>query len=133
LAWKIRQVGGYQVEDFEVRHIFHPGRYVREFDLPADFIFIGRVHKKGHLVELLRGRTELITEKGTTVHNAIDRLMTVPGFQTVIHTLTPITACSIHANPNEIRDIEELEDEFFEPVAPLLMRGQGVQEQLWLA
>jgi hypothetical protein len=132
IAWTMRQNGGYKVEDFEVRHIFQPGRYIREFELPADFLFIGRVHRKGHLVELLSGSLKLITERGSTVYSAIDRMVTAPGFQTVLRTFTPIVARCVLANPNELRDIDELEDEFFEPAETVLVRGQGIQEQLWL-
>jgi hypothetical protein len=133
LAWKINQNGGVKPEDIEVRHIFEPGRYVREFELPGNFVFIGRTHRKGHLIELLRGSAKLITTKGTTVHRAIDRMSTLPGFQTVAYTLEPCLVRSVHLNQLECRDVAELEDEYFEPVQPLLVRGQGVQEQLkWL-
>jgi hypothetical protein len=130
LAWKISQNGGMKAEELEVRHIFWPGLYIREFELPGDFIFIGRVHRKGHLVELLRGSVTVITEKGNRTFHAVDRISTEPGFQTVAHIITPSLVRSIHENPFELRDVEQLEDEFFEPVQPLLVRGQGIQELL---
>jgi hypothetical protein len=132
LAYKISQRGGIKPGDLEIRHIFEPGRYIREFDLPADFVFIGRVHRKGHLIELLRGEAKLITPRGNSLHRAIDRMVTPAGFQTVAYTITPVLCRTIHENPFELRDIAELEDEFFEPVQPVLAKGQGVQEQLCL-
>lgn len=135
LAWRFREAGGRVEADFEVRHIFEPGRYIREFELPGDFLFIGRVHRRGHLVELLRGRAVLITGAGNSLHSAYEIMETPPGFQTVARTLTPVVARSIHVNPRELRDVEELEDEFFEPAELTLVKGQGIQERLqrWLA
>lgn len=130
LAWKISQNGGVKAEDLEVRHIFKKGLYIREFSLPAKFIFIGRVHRKGHIVELLEGKINVITEQGTTTYSAGNSIRTPAGFQTVAYTLEPCLVRSIHENPLESRNVEELEDEFFEPVQPVLARGQGIQERL---
>lgn len=132
LAWKVSQNGGTKAEDIEVRHIFEKGLYIREFDLPPAFVFFGRIHRKGHLVVLLRGSANLITPQGTTVHHAIDRMMTPANFQTVACTITACLVRSVHPNPNESRNVEELEDEYFAPVQSTLVKGQGIQERLWL-
>lgn len=130
LAWKISQNGGMKADELEVRHIFKKGLYVREFNLPAHFIFIGRVHRKGHVVELLEGKANVITEQGTTTYSAGNSIRTPPGFQTVAYTLEPCLVRSVHENPAESRNVEELEDEFFEPIQPVLSQGQSIQERL---
>jgi hypothetical protein len=130
LAWKISQNGGAKSDDFEVKHIFEKGIYIREFELPEKFVFIGRVHRKGHMVELLYGSANLITERGSKTYSAIDRIKTPAGFQTVAYTLTPCIVRSVHENPSESRDILELENEFFGPVQPILDRGSQVMQSL---
>jgi hypothetical protein len=130
LAWKISQNGGVQANDIEVRHIFESGRYIREFELPGNFLFIGRVHKVGHLLELLIGEVDVITETNRVTHHAISRMVTPAGFQTVAFIREPSLIRSIHLNEFERRDVEELEDEYFEPVQPVLLRGQAIQERL---
>ena len=132
LAWKISQNGGVRPEDIEVRHIFEPGRYIRELELPAQFVFIGNKHKQGHLVELLQGSAKLITDKRSTVYHAIDRIVTPVGFTMVAYTITSCLVRSIHLNPNESRDVEQLEAEHFEPVQSLLVHGKDVWRRLLL-
>lgn len=130
LAWKISQNGGMKPEEIEVRHIFEKGLYIREFELPQDFIFIGRIHRKGHLVELLKGKIQVRTETAVMTFSAIDRIHTAAGSQIVAYTLAPCLVRSVHVNEFELRDVEELEDMYFEPVQPVLLRGQRIQQEL---
>lgn len=130
LAWKISQNGGIHPGEIEVKHIFREGLYIREMTLPADFIFIGRVHKKGHVVELLEGSANLITAKGTNTFHAVDRINTPAGFQTVAVTLTPCLARTVHENPSNSRNVDELELAFFEPAEPMFERGAKIMQEL---
>jgi hypothetical protein len=130
LAYKISQNGGAKAEDIEVKHIFQKGLYIREFQLPEKIVFIGRVHTKGHVVELLYGSVNLLTEQGTKAYSAIDRISTPPGFQSVVYTLTPCLVRTLHDNPSECRDVLELENEFFGPIQPVLDRGEQVTQEL---
>lgn len=141
IAWwaaKIAAVDGAMVEadDFNVRHSFKGVWYIREFDLPADHFFIGRTHLQGHIVKLIRGSTFLYVPEGPPLRYCAPAMIhTVPGFQTVAHTITEITAQSWHLNPDGIRDIDELESEYFGAPSVVLERGaQLIQEALiWSA
>ena len=131
LAWKLRESGkGVGPESIPLNHRFEPGRYVREMALPAGVVFIGRAHKKGHIVLLVSGTARLITCGGFTVHTGPDAMMSQPGFAMVAYTQTPVIARTIHPNPSGSRDIEALEEEFFEPAEALLSRGEQVSKGL---
>lgn len=128
LAWKLHE--GPATVQPGLAHRFEPGRYIREMSLPAGTVFIGRVHKVGHLLVLLRGKARLISEEGSRDYSAVDMLQTPSGFQTIAYTLTSVLAQTVHANPAELRDIEELEDEIFEAAELTLVRGKEVAMQL---
>lgn len=128
LADTVQAMPGAIVEqdDFGVRHMFKDIWYVREFDLPAECIFVGRIHKQGHIIKLLSGRVVLILEDRRLEYVAPAVIHTVPGFQTVCYTLTGITAQSWHFNPEQYRDIERLEDEHFVPPTATLELGKSL-------
>lgn len=138
LAAKISVLEGAQVEadDFNIRHSFRGVWYIREFDLPADHFFIGRTHLQGHIVKLIRGSSFLYVPEGPVLRYCAPAIIhTKPGFQTVAHTITEVTAQSWHLNPDGCRDIAELEAEYFAPPSLILERGaQLIQEALtWSA
>jgi hypothetical protein len=129
LGYEIRQRAG-SVNEMPVRHLFRKGEYIREVVLPAGIVFIGKVHRQGHVVELLHGEVELITEQGATLHKGPDSMTTAPGFQTVFRTITPIVGRTIHPNPGELRDINVLEAEIFEPENLISERGKRIAQEL---
>lgn len=126
LAYKVSQSEGAinDQDDFGVRHMFQHEWYIREFDLPANCTFVGRVHKQGHIVKLLSGRVWLATEGQLIPFTGPAVIHTNAGFQTVCYTTTRITAQTWHFNPDSCRDIDELEDEYFGPILPVLQRGE---------
>jgi len=131
LAYEMRMQPAALVEQdsFGVRHMFKHEWYIREFDLPAGITFVGRIHKHGHIVKLLKGSASLIMEDREQIFHAPSVIHTVAGFQTVCFTITDITAQSWHFNPDGCRDIDELEDEHFGSPIAMLERGK----QLWSA
>lgn len=128
LAYVLGQVEGPATPP--IRHLFIPGFYLREILMPADMILIGRVHKEGHPLELIYGALEIFTEQGVTLHKAPDGFTSKPGFQMVLHTLTPCLGRTAHPNPDECRDINVLESRIAEPSAPVLERGRQLAQEL---
>jgi len=128
LAWTLSQAKG--PEQPPIRHLFLEGLYVREILMSADTYLIGRVHKEGHVLELIYGALEVFTEEGVTLHKAPDGMQTTPGFQIVLHTLTPCLARSVHQNPDNCHDIDLLETKIAEPSAPVLERGRQLAQEL---
>jgi hypothetical protein len=128
LAWKLREKGG--TGEMPVRHLFEEGRYIREMIIPAEFLFIGRVHKVGHLVQLLKGEVQLIFPDRSERRVAPDEMHTVPGFQTVFFTLTPVIGRTVHPNDDGLRNIDVLEDEIFERPEGVLALGERLSQEM---
>jgi hypothetical protein len=116
-----------------VEHNFGYRSYLRTIRIPAHTIFLGREHLKGHEVTLLEGSVILITEHDKQQFDAVTTVLTRPGFHTVVYTLTPVIAQTVHPNPHDIRDTEELEREIFGPVEELRALGLRVRDQLRIA
>lgn len=131
LGVRLSEVPG-QVE-CPLEHSFGHGLYIRTMRIPAHTIFLGREHLKGHEVSLLEGSVILITEDDKRQFDAVTTVLTRPGFHTVVYTLTPVVAQTVHYNCNDLRDVEALEKEIFGPIEELRALGLRVQAQLRLA
>lgn len=51
--------------EFVVRHSFAPGMYIREMDIPAGTLMVGRMHKTECINICARGDIEILTGAGT--------------------------------------------------------------------
>lgn len=129
LSYTLSQMNG-EDKTPPVRHLFIPGFYIREILMPADMFLIGRKHIQGHPLELVYGALEIFAEAGVTLHKAPDGFVSKPGFQMVLHTLTPCLGRTVHLNPDECRDINVLESRIAEPSAPVLERGRQLAQEL---
>ena len=113
-----------------LEHIFEPGVYIRELRIPAGTLFIGRVHRHGHRVDLLAGSVVHITEAGKREICAPFSVTTTGGDQMVFYALTNIVGRSFHPNPSESRDAQALEDDAFESVESLKALGLSVDQKM---
>lgn len=132
LAWRLHSDEG--ITQMPLRHTFEPGRYIREIEIPAHCVFIGKVHRAGHLMVLVKGELVLITKQGSVSHRAPSMVQSWPGYQTVLYTLCPVVGQTVHENPDDSQNISQLEARIFEPVGPILARGEQVARglQIWL-
>lgn len=100
----------------KLTHLFEGSLYIREIRIPAETYFIGRIHKEGHVCQLLEGSLVLIHAPG--VHecfSAPSEIVTLPGYQMALYTVTDCVARTLHPNPRQERDPVLLETQFFEP------------------
>lgn len=128
MAWKLKCSPGHS--EVPVVHIFEPGVYIREMRLPAEILFIGRPHTKGHFLELISGEAYLFGPCGAVKFEAPYALMTEPGAQAVARTITPCLVRTIHKNPGNSHNIAELELEAFLPAESVLARGEQIERKL---
>lgn len=126
LAWQVSQL---PQASMPVTHQFQDGHYIREMTIPAETVFLGRMHRQGHTLELLEGEAILILPTGPVHKRAPDRLQTVPGFQAVAFTLTDVRVRSLHPDTGE-RDIAVLEDHIAESKESTLALGQSIHQRL---
>ena len=109
-----------------VNHHFAPQIYIREFLGPKDSIVVSRVHKDPNLFILVKGHVKIVssTQKKEQVDVFKDfAICTTPAnTKRVGYFLEDTIILTIHPNPDDSRDIEELEariaiDSFEENVA----------------
>lgn len=100
-----------QVE-IETRHDFAAGLYARTIVIPAGVALTGKVHLEGHLNMVSKGRITVWTEEGMRTIDATDApaiLASEPGMKRVGYAHEETVWTTIHANPEDLRDIAALE------------------------
>ena len=109
-----------------VHHHFAPQIYIREFFGPKDSVVVSRVHKDPNLFILAKGHVKIVstTQKKEQVDVFKDfAICTTPAnTKRVGYFLEDTIILTVHPNPDDSRDIEELEsriaiDSFEENVA----------------
>jgi len=136
VAWNDRvammayQLSKHAGELLPVRHIFKDMWYIREMELPRDIYFVGREHKEGHIVKLLRGKAALLLPDGPRDFCAPAVIHTQPGFHSVAYTYTNILVQTWHDNFDNCQDIEVLEARYFSAAQPVLERGKQLMKEL---
>jgi hypothetical protein len=112
-----------------LQHSFEDGNYIRSIAIPKGTLFVGRIHRLGHVVELLTGSVIHVREHCRRLVHAPFSMTTSPGDQVCALTLTDITARTVHP-AGGCSDIEELERVFFETTQSLCEAGEKVDQQL---
>jgi quercetin dioxygenase-like cupin family protein len=91
------------------RHIFSDGLYGREVRMPAGTIAVGHRHKQAHICIISEGRCLVVAEDGTQEVEA-PATFTVPvGRRNCVHAITETVWTTIHAVPNDMRDVADIE------------------------
>ena len=93
-----------------LKHTFADGMYVREIFIPADMYVVGRIHKHSHPNFLLSGTVVIATEFGSETLVGPIALISEAGTKRALYTVTDVVWCTVHANPDNLREVEELED-----------------------
>lgn len=88
---------------------FAPNIYIREMFMPAGTMVIGQIHKTEHFNIILEGRVRVIIDG--EVHELIApcTFVSKAGVSKVLNVLEDCRWQTIHANPDNITDIETLE------------------------
>jgi len=95
---------------FPLKHTFAEGIYVREMFMQAGGLVIGKVHKNDHIWFLLSGELEIATENGAELFIGPCYVKSPAGTKRVLHAITDSVFVNVFPNPNNITDIEELEN-----------------------
>jgi hypothetical protein len=95
-----------------VTHYFAPGIYVRQMLIQAGTVAIGHCHTTRHLCSLIMGRMMFFPEKHEyQIYNAPHTFLSAPGHKRV-YALTDSLVQNIFPNPNNINDLDKLENLF---------------------
>jgi hypothetical protein len=111
-------------------HRFEQGLYIREIRIPAGTVLIGRVHRHGHVCQLLEGSLVLTHAEGHREgFNAPSEILTLPGYQMVVYAVTDVFAQTVHPNPTEERDIDKLDADIFESAQSVKDMGAKLHQE----
>ena len=92
-------------------HSFAPGVYIREIYMPADTVVIGQVHKTEHFNIILKGSVRLIMNGKVHELQAPCTFASGAGVSKVLNILEDTIWQTIHANPENLTDVEVLESQ----------------------
>ena len=93
----------------EAEHFFAPGMYGRRFSMPAGMLVVGKIHKHAHLMMVLKGRAEIVTEFGRDMVEAGHVSVSQPGAKRVVLALEDTVFMTVHHNPEDVEDLDEIE------------------------
>ena len=109
-----------------VNHHFAPQIYIREFLGPKDSIVMSKVHKEPNMFILIKGHVKIVStaqkKEQVDVFKDFAICTTPANTKRVGYFLEDTIILTVHPNPDDSRDIEELEariaiDSFEENVA----------------
>lgn len=92
-----------------VRHLFSPGLYIRELNMPAGTIAIGHAQKAPHMNIMVRGACRVLNDEGQAIEmRAPLSFIGGPGRKVGV-VLEDILWLNIYPNPDDCQDIATLE------------------------
>lgn len=96
-------------------HQFEDGIYMRELTIPAGTICTSRTHKTNNLFFIFYGEMLIWDENNKWEHiKAIHRGQTKMGTKRIIYAIDDVLWVTVHPNPDNCRDIKELESRLYE-------------------
>jgi quercetin dioxygenase-like cupin family protein len=99
----------------EAVHHFAPGMYGREFSMPAGMLVVGKIHKHGHIMMVVKGRATVLDEFGRYEVAAGFVQASRPGAKRVVLAHEDTTFVTVHLNPTDTQDLVLIEAEHIEP------------------
>jgi len=101
--------------DFPVTHLFTPGIYVRQTLLPAGSILTSRQHKTEHPFIILSGTVEVRSNSENIRYTGPVSGVTPAGTKRILFAVTDTVWLTIHANPEDIQNPDEIGERITEP------------------
>ena len=93
----------------EPDHIFTDGLYVREVRMPAGTVAVGLRHKQAHVCIVSAGRCLVVAEDGVKEVEAPSTFVVPVGRRNCVHAITETVWTTVHAVPNDVRDVAAIE------------------------
>ena len=95
---------------FPLKHSFSEGVYIREMFMQKGGLVIGKLYKISHTWFLLKGELEVATDEGLNYYIAPCYVHAPEGTKRVLHAVEDVIFVNVYPNPDNITDIEQLED-----------------------
>lgn len=116
--------------DTLTRHWFAPGIYCRGLFIPAGATLTGAIHRHEHINILAQGEIAVLTEHGVQRYTAPCVIVSSIGIKRIGHAFSDTTWITVHANPDDERDLEKLKARFTAPTFEALGADLNVLEDL---
>lgn len=94
--------------DAPLVHTFTPGLYLRQILMRKGSVLTSRIHKTTHPFIILTGEISVISEHERVTYRAPYIGITQPGTRRVLYAHEDTVWATIHANPTDIEDPDEL-------------------------
>lgn len=102
--------------DIKTTHRFLDGIYSREVFMPKGSIVISKTHNLENLTIISRGKCiELTEEFSRRIIEAPYTLISPPGVKRALYMLEDTVWITIHHNPSNTKDLDELEQQIIKP------------------
>ena len=95
--------------DEVLTHYFSPGVYIRQMDITAGTVLVGKIHRHDHMIVLTSGKVKVSTEFGSEVISAPKVWACPAGSKRAIYALEDSQWLNIHENPTNTADLDEIE------------------------
>lgn len=97
--------------DSPLKHHFAPGMYGREMFIEQGALVVGKIHSHEHLNVVSKGKVLVLTEFGLEEITAPATFVSKVGTKRVVYAQEDTVWTTIHANPSNTTDLDELESE----------------------
>lgn len=95
----------------ELTHDFAPGVYLRTLKLKAGSSIVSEIHKTEHFLLIHYGTVRIVDQNGENiVHDGRTMLRTMPGTQRAYVVINDTELTTIHANPDDCRDLDVIRE-----------------------
>lgn len=112
--------------DCPVAHYFGPGVYLRQVTFPAGIFAIGHKQKYEQINIFVSGRVAMLQTDGTVKELAAPMIFTGPPGQKMGIILETTTWLNAYPNPDDCRDIDELESRFLDKDGPWTEKDHSI-------
>ena len=108
---RIKELPGAVGEDFfPLKHSFSEGLYVREILFPKGMFIVGKLHKGSYFSSMISGDISVLTETGMKRLKGAHPSIAPPKVKRFGYTHEDTVWVTVHPNPDNITDIDKLED-----------------------
>ena len=101
--------------EFPLVHSFTPGIYIRQCVLPAGSLLTSMEHKTEHHFIIVSGTVDVISAFERVTYVGPYMGVTLPGTKRVLYAHTDTLWITIHANPENLTDPDEIGARILEP------------------
>lgn len=108
-------IGDLEAEEKFNQHHFAPGVYGRTMIIPKGMVVVGKIHKHAHLNVITRGVIKVVTEFGEDTYTGPKTFVSKPGTKRAVYAIEETEWITIHANPDNLTNIRELEEQIIAP------------------